>query len=59
MQAFENTRSAFNIVLNKYINYCELYKMMNNGSLDGATKFEDFYRSWTYACSEEEHSSVI
>ncbi len=59
MQGFENKRHEFEVILKKYKGYCDLYKMMNGGSLEGATHFEDFYRMWTYHSNKEGHSSVI
>ena len=40
---FETTNENYNKILAKYISYLELYKIMNNGSLDNATPFEKFY----------------
>ena len=59
MQGFENKRQEFDLILEKYKGYCELYKIMNRGSAEGITHFEEFYRIWTYLSKKEEHSSVI
>ena len=59
MQGFENKRHEFELILNKYKGYCDLYRLMNQGSLENVTPFEDFYRMWTYFSKKEEHSSVI
>ena len=59
MQGFENKRHEFELILDKYKGYCELYKLMNRGSLEGVTHFEDFYRMWTYFSNKEGHSSGI
>jgi len=48
MQAYESKRVAFAILEKKYKEYLNLYKMVNNGSIKGATTFEDFYWHQTY-----------
>jgi hypothetical protein len=48
MNMYENKRVAFAILERKYKEYLNLYKMVNNGSLKGATNFEDFYWNQTY-----------
>ncbi len=48
MMDFESTNENYNKILEKYIEYLALYKMMNNGSLDNATPFEQFYWELVY-----------
>lgn len=43
MNTYESKRVAFAILERKYKEYLNLYRMVNNGSIKGATKFEDFY----------------
>ena len=46
--SYENQRVLFDKLLKKYTDYLELYKAINNGSLKGATPFEQFYWRMTY-----------
>jgi hypothetical protein len=48
MDTYESKRVAFAILEKKYKEYLNLYRMVNNGSIKGATKFEDFYWDETY-----------
>ena len=48
MNTYESKRVAFAILERKYKDYLNLYRMVNNGSLKGATRFEDFYWNYTY-----------
>ena len=54
MSAFEHKRVEFDKILERYKAYCELYVIMNNGSLDGVTEFEEFYWTWTYLSNKDE-----
>ena len=45
---FESTNENYNIILGKYIEYLALYSMMNNGSINNATPFEQFYWELIY-----------
>ena len=46
--AYENQRIHFNKIVEKYKGYIDLYKMINNGSAQGATNFGAFYQRMTY-----------
>lgn len=46
--AYENQRVLFDKLLKKYREYLNLYKIFNNGSLKGATTFDQFYWRMTY-----------
>jgi hypothetical protein len=48
MMAYENKRAIFNVILKKYKDYLELYRAVNNGSIQGVTSFQDFYWHYTY-----------
>ncbi len=45
---YENQRVMFNVLAKRYHAYCDLYKLLNNGSLQGVTGFGDFYWHMTY-----------
>ncbi len=45
---YENQRVVFDVLMRKYRDYLDLYKMFNNGSLRGATTFDEFYWRMTY-----------
>ena len=46
--AYENQRVNYNRILAKYRDYLNLYKAINNGSMEGVTSFADFYMHFTY-----------
>ncbi len=46
--AYENQRVVFTQILKKYLEYVDLYKVVNNGSIEGVTPFADFYWRYTY-----------
>lgn len=48
MNTYESKRVIFNEITKKYKEYIELYKYVNNGSVDGLTSFDDFYWNYTY-----------
>lgn len=48
MGSFDAQREQFNIIVDSYLNYVALYKLVNNGSIDGVTPFEVFYWRFTY-----------
>jgi hypothetical protein len=45
---YENQRVAFEKIARKYLDYLALYKDLNNGSLAGATTFDEFYWRMIY-----------
>ena len=45
---YENQRVMFDVLVKRYNAYKELYKLVNNGSLQGVTGFDDFYWRMTY-----------
>jgi hypothetical protein len=55
MSTYESKRIIFAIIEKKYKDYLFLYKMVNNGSLQGATTFEDFYWHYTYYSKYSTH----
>jgi hypothetical protein len=46
--SYENTRVHFDKILKIYKDYLDLYKEFNDGSLQGATPFDEFYWRMTY-----------
>lgn len=48
MLSYENKRVIFNLILKRYKEYLELYRAVNNGSIQGVTCFQDFYWHYTY-----------
>jgi hypothetical protein len=48
MSIYENRRILFDLILKKYKDYLDLYKSINNGSIVGATPFDQFYWDYTY-----------
>jgi hypothetical protein len=46
--AYENTRINFDNIVKRYEEYKALYKLVNNGKLDGLTSFDQFYWRMTY-----------
>lgn len=45
---FENTRENFDKLKKEYEEYVALYKIFNNGSVDGLCSFAEFYWRITY-----------
>jgi hypothetical protein len=48
MATYENRRIVFAVIEKKYKEYIALYKMVNNGSVQGITPFDEFYWHYTY-----------
>jgi hypothetical protein len=48
MSAYESKRIIFAIIEKKYKEYIALYKLINNGSIEGITPFDEFYWNYTY-----------
>lgn len=48
MSDYGQSREHFNKVLESYLSYVALYKICNNGSVEGLTTFEEFYWRLTY-----------
>jgi hypothetical protein len=48
MATYENKRVVFAIIEKKYKEYIALYRLVNNGSAEGITSFDDFYWHYTY-----------
>ena len=49
MATYENRRILFTVIEKKYKEYIALYKMVNNGSVQGITPFDEFYWHYTYS----------
>jgi hypothetical protein len=45
---FQLRKNSFNVIAKKYLEYLELYRFFNNGSIEGASPFGYFYRVYTY-----------
>ena len=48
MNHYEQTRVHFAKILDNYLNYVALYKLFNNGKVEGVTPFNVFYWRMTY-----------
>jgi hypothetical protein len=46
--SLQNQRVHFDKLMEKYRQYVELYKQLNNGSTAGVTPFGDFYIRYVY-----------
>ena len=46
--SFEVRRENFEKILKKYKEYVDLYRMVNHGSEEGVTTFDEFYLRLTY-----------
>lgn len=58
MANYENRRIAFDAILKKYLDYVKLYKVFNDGSIEGISNFEDFYWRYTYINRYSDRRSV-
>lgn len=45
---YENQRVVFDTIVKKYKDYIALYRLFNNGSVEGLTTFDQFYWRMTY-----------
>ena len=45
---YESTRERFNLIAKQYKDYLELYALINGGSIEGASRFVEFYWMQTY-----------
>lgn len=45
---YENQRVIFDTIVKKYKDYVALYRLFNNGSIEGLTTFDDFYWRMSY-----------
>ncbi|NRA65798.1 MAG: hypothetical protein HRU19_15010 [Pseudobacteriovorax sp.] len=46
--SFDTQRENFNVILESYLSYVALYKLVNNGSIEGVTPFDKFYWRFTF-----------
>lgn len=45
---YQTSREVFDQIKKDYEDYVNLYKMLNQGSVEGITPFADFYWRYTY-----------
>lgn len=45
---YENQRVVFDTIARKYKDYIALYRLFNNGSIEGLCTFDHFYWRMTY-----------
>ncbi len=45
---YSSSRVQFTKITESYKNYVALYRLFNNGSVEGVTSFSDFYWRMTY-----------
>ena len=48
MSTFDVNREQFDKIIESYLNYVVLYKLINNGSIQGVTPFDTFYWRFTF-----------
>lgn len=46
--SYTNQRDHFEKLLKKFLEYLELYAALNNGSIEGASTYDEFYLRFTY-----------
>ena len=51
---YENQRVVFDTIAKRYKDYIALYRLFNNGSVEGLTTFDDFYWRMTYYCKYQD-----
>ena len=59
MMEYEVRRERFNGIVKNYYEYLMLYKMLNHGSLEGCTPFEQFYWRFTYEVKYDEPERIL
>lgn len=57
--SYENQRVVFDVIARKYKDYIALYRLLNNGSVQGATTFDDFYWRMTYLSKYQDNRGVM
>ena len=45
---FESSRVQLDKIIKKYKDYIDLYRFFNDGSVEGAASFAEFYWRYTY-----------
>jgi hypothetical protein len=55
---YENQRVHFDLIVKKYKDYIALYRLFNNGSVQGITTFGDFYWRMTYLSKYQDGKQV-
>lgn len=55
---YGTSRQHFNKVLEAYLNYVALYKLFNNGKVQGVTPFNVFYWRMTYHVRYESSENI-
>ena len=55
---YGNSRQHFNKVLDAYLNYVALYKLLNCGKVQGVTPFNVFYWRMTYHVRYENSENI-
>ena len=56
--SFEVHREHFDLIVESYLNYVSLYKLVNNGSIKGVTPFDVFYWRFTYFVRYEDPERI-
>lgn len=56
---YDTNRENFDKLRKKYVEYLQLYATFNNGSIEGATPFQEFYWRFTYFIRYEDPQRVM
>ena len=56
--SFEVHREQFDLIVESYLSYVSLYKLINNGSIAGVTPFDTFYWRFTYFVKYEDPERI-
>jgi hypothetical protein len=54
---YENQRVVFDTIVRRYKDYIALYRLFNNGSVDGLTSFDEFYWRMVYVSKYQDRKS--
>lgn len=57
-QVFSSQRQVLEGIIDKYNSYLELYAMFNDGSIQGATTFDEFYWRFSYTIRWEDEFAL-
>ncbi len=56
--SYENQRDVYDQIRAQYVQYLNLYKEFNNGSIEGATDFGQFYWQMTWVSKYDKDGTI-
>lgn len=55
---FDVNRENFEKIINSYKDYIKLYRLINNGSIEGITPFDEFYWRFSFTVRYQDSTEI-